>query len=570
MIRKIALREPPPVDDKYSKRIWEFKDNLVAHWDLDDRTGAVAVDRTGRNDGTITGTTLGQPGIGDGLKSQLFDGSTSFVDISAIASELMLNGGFETPGGGGADIWANWVEAAGNGALANEVVEIHTGASAAKLTGSAAGDTYVYQIKAVVPAANYRLRFWTRADGANEGRYWIRDITNSGNIVALTGTGVASAAYTMVDVNFTTPAGCVSIFTRFDPAVVNGALAYYDTVSLRRTDIPSFDPHEGAIFIWTKASAGLWAGADAKHMLGVYVDPENYIYIRKAGPNELAMIYEGNDVENSYVDAAFTSEEFNVCCIAWSLSSDEIKYFINGDLKKTDTGVGVFVGNLHTSNTLLGASSQTPALVWDGWEEHCFILNKYPSDSEVSYLSSFFRTRGIFPMGDSKTDGDAWVDLLRHNLEKHLLWYKEMPTRYAGGGWKIGDLESYVTANLSAETEVPNTAMINIGTNDVWTMPAEGDFKADYTSVIDQLIAKYPSVKIYLAKVWRRNFDAECNTLAGWLDDIAGTYANVYIGMDERIWMENGDNGVTYTDDGIHPNIAAQQVCADAWSATIS
>ena len=47
------------------------------------------------------------------------------------ATNLVLNPGFETAGGGGADIWANWTEAAGSGTLANATSGMHNGADCA-------------------------------------------------------------------------------------------------------------------------------------------------------------------------------------------------------------------------------------------------------------------------------------------------------------------------------------------------------------------------------------------------------------------------------------------------------
>src|SRR3990172_7900670 len=56
--------------------------------------------------------------------------------VIRLGTEILaiLNPGFEVAGAGGADIWANWVETAGDGALANETTEVHSGVDAAKMT----------------------------------------------------------------------------------------------------------------------------------------------------------------------------------------------------------------------------------------------------------------------------------------------------------------------------------------------------------------------------------------------------------------------------------------------------
>jgi lysophospholipase L1-like esterase len=66
-------------------------------------------------------------------------------------------------------------------------------------------------------------------------------------------------------------------------------------------------------------------------------------------------------------------------------------------------------------------------------------------------------------------------------------------------------------------------------------------------------------------RAWRRDLDAECNTLAGWIDDIVALRSDCHVGPDERVFLENGDDGATYTGDGTHPNAAGYQLTADEW-----
>ncbi len=65
----------------------------IAHWTLGERFGATAYDATPNHfNGTITGATLGRPGIGDGLTSMFFDGLTDFVDIWSPGFRDAFNG----------------------------------------------------------------------------------------------------------------------------------------------------------------------------------------------------------------------------------------------------------------------------------------------------------------------------------------------------------------------------------------------------------------------------------------------------------------------------------------------
>lgn len=143
-------------------------------------------------------------------------------------------------------------------------------------------------------------------------------------------------------------------------------------------------------------------------------------------------------------------------------------------------------------------------------------------------------------------------------------WW-EIGPRYGIGGASVGSMKTYVDSNLASVTGAAHLVTINLGANDVGSMPVEATFKANLTSIIDSVRAKWSGVKVYVDLTWSRSRTTEHDTLNGWKEDVIDSYAgdNVFVGMDERIWFENGDDGVTYsTGDGVHYNAAAQPVCA--------
>ena len=146
---------------------------------------------------------------------------------------LVSNPGFETAGGGGADIWANWTENAGDGALANETTIKHGGSDAAKLTAGASVGTYLSQAITVIPGRSYMLDLWTRSttgDGAS--RYGIYDNTNAADIVATASTGVTGETYTKFQKRFTAPASCVAITIFLRCSATNTDVVYFDDVQV--------------------------------------------------------------------------------------------------------------------------------------------------------------------------------------------------------------------------------------------------------------------------------------------------------------------------------------------------
>jgi len=153
----------------------------------------------------------------------------------------VLNPGFEDAGLGGVDVFDEWTESAGDGAIAQDGVIFSGGAESAKLTSGPTFNTSVYQDIAVIPGDNRELIFMARGDGANQGRYRIYDITNDANIVAIAPTGVAAAAWNKVQDPYTVPAGCVLVRLSFYGPAVNGADTWFDDVDDYRAGDAYFD-----------------------------------------------------------------------------------------------------------------------------------------------------------------------------------------------------------------------------------------------------------------------------------------------------------------------------------------
>ena len=76
---------------------------------------------------------------------------------------------------------------------------------------------------------------------------------------------------------------------------------------------------------------------------------------------------------------------------------------------------------------------------------------------------------------------------------------------------------------------------------------------------------------MYITKAWRTGQDANCLTMATWIDTVVATYGGqVFVGPNENVWLENGDNGATYTSDGVHYNAAGNAENAAQWQAILN
>ena len=184
-------------------------------------------------------------------------------------AELLSNPGFETAGGGGADIWASWGEVASDGALANEVGSVHGGSDAAKITAGASINTLVRQSATVAVGKLYKIVLWTRGDGTYAGRIKVRDIDNGINIINNVSTGVTGTSYAEVVRYVTAPAGCSTLRIELACPATDTGVAYFDDVSVKEvTDVGVDGIHivsakDGSTRNWAQIEAGFDYNDDA-------------------------------------------------------------------------------------------------------------------------------------------------------------------------------------------------------------------------------------------------------------------------------------------------------------------
>jgi hypothetical protein len=184
---------------------------------------------------------------------------------------------------------------------------------------------------------------------------------------------------------------------------------------------------------------------------------------------------------------------------------------------------------------------------------------------------------GIFGVGDSKMLG-AYAPGTYYSFFEYMAKGYELPNRIgrAGTTWSSW---TYPLADLVGVSEY---ITVNLGVNDAATgvIPAsEAAWRVGADIIISALHAKWPSAKIFIAHIWcatsygfGTNRPAVNQALVNtWIDNlITANSAFCYNGLDERMVLENGDNGVSRTMDGLHPNAAGNAACASAWEAAIA
>jgi hypothetical protein len=153
--------------------------------------------------------------------------------VRTLGENLVQNGSFEEAGGGGGDVWAYWVEYIPSGSIDDETGMVREGSHSARITSSSEGNMYIYQNIAVVSKRLAVVSFYTAGDGTTAGRWGLYDNTHSTYIYSYSSTYVTDKAFSRVEFAFSVPEGCTEVQLLLRTPPVEGAVAYYDSVSLR-------------------------------------------------------------------------------------------------------------------------------------------------------------------------------------------------------------------------------------------------------------------------------------------------------------------------------------------------
>lgn len=154
----------------------------------------------------------------------------SYADIINAST---LNGGFETAGGGGADVFANWLEqVTGSSTINDETVTVNSGAHALRfdLDGSV---SYVRarQEDVCVFGKQYEFRFFGRGDGVNDGSIQVGNATG-GAVYGSTGNlGSSYEEYVFQFIDSDSVSSSIQI-SRGSSSEANSSI-YIDDVTLR-------------------------------------------------------------------------------------------------------------------------------------------------------------------------------------------------------------------------------------------------------------------------------------------------------------------------------------------------
>lgn len=181
-------------------------------------------------------------------------------------------------------------------------------------------------------------------------------------------------------------------------------------------------------------------------------------------------------------------------------------------------------------------------------------------------------------LGDSRTDGgvNTWPAALAQEMRNADGRPWPLVNWGASGATVITTLAQLPGRISAAGFEPPavQRVLINLGVNDAFDplTPAQRIVWEDnYKAIIDTLTAAYPLAQVYIARPWKRGFTAgKADGIAVAIDNIVADRPGVaYLGHDERVWLEGGDNGATNTYDGEHYSAAGNVAILPVWMSAL-
>jgi len=349
--------------------------------------------------------------------------------------------------------------------------------------------------------------------------------------------------------------------------VFNGKTGYLSFYSAALN--AALDVNECTLAWWIKApTVGVWGDSTIRNFVRINNAGGNALDIRKtATANQIQVNLWCSPTNLIKLVTITPSTNWLHIAVTISRSNNRMITYINGTAQTPTTGLTTaWSGALSSTGTLFGALSQSNQQVWNGLADNLLIYGRELTAAEVLDLATFTattETRSSFmAVGDSKTWGqnDSTATFANGNngwpmMLANTTTLIEAPRNgVAGRTWATA--AAAVDTELTAYAYVPNYIFINLGANDVLSLPAQATIEANIAYVLDAYHTKFPSAALYVDYPWRSGTDAACNTLAGYIDNVRGSRAWALAGLDERATLKGSDNGATYYSDGVHPDAA--------------
>lgn len=332
---------------------------------------------------------------------------------------------------------------------------------------------------------------------------------------------------------------------------------------------------EGAAFVMVKANPAMWSDG-AQHWFWIMrASATYYLALQKWSTNDQIRLRRFTNSTDLSVSFSYSSPLWFALGMDWSEAAGVVRLYVNGSQVGADGAITVaWSGAINLARVGRDVGSGT-LYHSGGLAELAVFAQPLGAAGHLALAGDLARRNVFLAYGDSKTAANVY----QHTACAALEAASQEVTSGAKWDWRNIAHSGYTVATMKAEVDAdlagysgpaPKCVLANLGANDVAALPGEAVWKADYQDIFDAIHAKWPDTKIYIMRVWRRGEAADCDTLAGWIGDLVAANPGLcYLGPDERVFLENGDDGVTYTSDGIHPTTAGYALVGQQWASVL-
>lgn len=333
----------------------------------------------------------------------------------------------------------------------------------------------------------------------------------------------------------------------------------------------AFNPALFSVSIWYKSNLADWTDGVIDYLFQIAADDNNAIQAYNSNiANVMRFYYYGGGVSKTmYVGALSTTEWLNII-YSINKATDTWKIRVQG--RSTGiavTGLGVWSGALDATKCAIGSRyGNSSSLPCKGWLAHVMIVNNHEiTDAEALEVATPIANHtNVLIIGDSKSNGYTdWNLKLLLKLQAIGVYWRQMPPYLAVGGRKTSDFYASTAADIAGMTFTPQEIIINLGANDVTGNVLAANWDRDTRYIVNAYHTAFPAARISLTKIWRRGCMTAVGQANALIDQMLIDYAPwLVLGCNEALFLENGDDGATYTTDGTHPNDAGNELEASA------
>lgn len=137
-----------------------------------------------------------------------------------------------------------------------------------------------------------------------------------------------------------------------------------------------FDPAECTVMIWAKMDTWAWTDNTQRFWFAFRADGANAIQIDKPANGSIRWQYKAGGTTKTDTKSGVSEAGWFHLAITISATADEVKYFYGGSQHgSTDSSLGTWSGALSSTQTCVGAVTNSPTSPFDGYLAHCAVWN---------------------------------------------------------------------------------------------------------------------------------------------------------------------------------------------------